>query len=214
MADKSFIAAYASKFRASEESPAILSTMSKRTESNTTAKSLNQELDKIVDNRMAARIFDRYVSEMAEHLPAVVFASHVTADRVRQSTPVLFLSVLLAASVGISHIDVQNKLAQVLMGTFADAIIGNGEKSLDLVQALLVATIWYRPPQKYEQMNFYQLSHIAAVMAIDIGMGKRIPKSVRTQVNKDQKDKMKHVTASDGIEARRTWLGCYYTCAK
>lgn len=184
-------------------------------ERSPTASMIDKQIDGIVDRVSAANIFNHYVANMAEHLPAVVFEPSVTAADVRAQKPVLFLAILVAASVGMTDVKMQHSLCQLTLGVYADSIVRNGEKSLELVQALMVSAIWYRPPKRYEQMNFYQLTHIAAVMAIELGMGKKLnpSKALRMQSN-DQARAKKHIQASDTVEARRTWLGCYFMCAK
>ena len=168
----------------------------------------------IVDDKTAAQVFNRYVVEMAVHMPAVVFPPDTTASQIRDSKPLLFLSILSVAAVGMTPIDMQKELRTLLMSSFADLITRLGEKRLEYIQALLIAVVWYIPPQRYEQMNFYQLTHIAAVMGIDLGMGKRVASHVRAQGIKDQASRMKAFQAIDTMEARRTWLGCYFMCAK
>jgi len=182
----------------------------------TVQSDISKRIDEIVDAQSAIRIFDRYVLEMAIHLPVVLFSPGTAAAEIRSTKPILFLSILVAASVGMTDLRIQQELAQIVMGVFADCIIRNGEKSLELVQALQIATIWYRPPKRYEQMNFYQLSHIAAVMAIDVGMGKRLnsSKNLRMVGGYDKFRRPKYLFNADTVEARRTWLGCYFLCAK
>ena len=177
---------------------------------------VERRISEIMDRQTASKIFYRYLSDMAFHLPVVVFPSGTTADEVRSSKPILFLSILVAASVGMTDLKKQHDLAQVLMGAFADRVIRFGDKSLCLIQALLVATIWYRPPKRYEQMNFYQLSHIAAVMAIDIGMGKKLNASKHKRMHTGGEHALgnQYLANTDSVEARRTWLGCYFQCAQ
>jgi len=152
---------------------------------------------------------------MAYHLPAVVFSPGLPAGEVRTKKPILFLAILVAASVGVTNMEMQQNLCEVLMGAFADRIIRNGEKSLELIQSLMISTIWYRPPKRYEQMNFYQLTHMAAVMAIDVGMGKRTnPSKTWHMKSAEAGRRQKLMLNSDTVEARRTWLGCYFLCAK
>ena len=164
---------------------------------------------------MAGRVFDRYVTDMAPHLPAIVFDPGTTAATVRLSKPILFLSILVAASKGLLDLDIQEQLATLQLDIFADGIIRNGTKSLEIVQAMLLSTIWYRPPKRYDQMNFYQLTHIAAVMAIDIGLGKRLKKTWRTMGPAFSDGRTpRSMLLTDTVEVRRTWLGCYFQCAK
>lgn len=181
-----------------------------------TSTYLSSKISDIISDDGAAQTFQRYVMEMAVHMPAVVFPPRTTAEEVRANRPVSFLSILVAGSLGLTPLETQEKLAALLLDVLADSIVRNGEKSLDLIQALLVATIWYRPPKHYEQMNFYQLGHIAAVMAIDMGMGKRsyTSKTMRVQPGPEQMRMPNFMFNSESVEARRTWLVCYFNCTK
>ncbi|KAL9049325.1 MAG: hypothetical protein Q9162_007275 [Coniocarpon cinnabarinum] len=180
------------------------------------ASSLSRKIEVVLDDRNANRIFDRYVVEMAQHMPAVVFTPQTTAHQIRTQKPILFLSIIVAASVGMMPLEPQDELTELLLDTFANCIVRLGGKSLELVQALIIATTWYRPPKRYEQMNFYQMAHIAATMAIDVGMGKCAPgsRSGRPQTGSEQARMPKYLMNPGTLEARRTWMGCYFLCAK
>ncbi len=119
----------------------------------------------------AVELFQRYTDHMAKHMPAVIFPPGTTAAEVRKSKPVLFLSLMAASTTEMP--DVQKAIVKEMMQVFAEKIFISGEKSIELIQALHVAVIWYWPPEHFEELKFYQLVHIAAVMGIDIGLGKR-----------------------------------------
>ena len=121
----------------------------------------------------AVELFQRYTDHMARHMPAVVFAPGTTAAEIRKSKPVLFISLMAAATTEMP--DVQRAIVKEMMQVFAEKVFITGEKSLEIVQALQVAVIWYWPPEHFEELKFYQLVHTAAIMAIDIGLGKRRP---------------------------------------
>ncbi|CCU82511.1 hypothetical protein similar to transcription activator CRG1 protein/C6 transcription factor [Blumeria hordei DH14] len=162
---------------------------------------------------LANKIFDCYIYKMAPQMPIVVFPPGITSERVRISTPILFLAILSASS-GLIYPRVQQALTKEIMSIFAERIIFQGEKSLELIQALQVSTLWYWPSEKYEELKFYQLIHIAAVMAIDIGMGK-INKALATGdtgLTLEQLHTQKPIPFAETLEARRTWLGCYWLC--
>jgi hypothetical protein len=84
---------------------------------------------------------------------------------------------------------------------------------MELVQTIQIMTVFYQPPEKYEELNFNQLIHIAAVMALDIGMGKRTRKGPPLPW-KPFMDKNKSLPDANAAETRRCWLGCYYMCSK
>lgn len=164
----------------------------------------------------ANELWTRYTDLMVPHLPAVVFPGGTTAAEIRKTKPILFLAIMAVSSSELSSL--QRTLTKELMQILAEKVIVLGEKSLELVQALQVAVVWYWPPEHFEELKFYQLVHIAAVMAIDIGLGrkksalggglglkKHIPLEWRQQHFK--KNRMPDPTS---LEARRAWLACYF----
>ncbi|KAK3073331.1 hypothetical protein LTR53_005179 [Teratosphaeriaceae sp. CCFEE 6253] len=192
---------------------------SKRFLHHTTPEEFIARVNSFINPELAASIFNRYVSTLSPHLPAVVFPAGTTAEEVFKDKPILYVSILSAASFGTLHPDTSKALAREAVGAIADCVVRNGAKSLELIQAMQVMALWYKPPEKAEQTNFYQIIHMAAVMALDIGLGKRFnPAKARRgfggagamfapgpgeRVPQD----------SDTLEARRAWLGCYYLCA-
>ncbi len=163
---------------------------------------------------MASKMFESYVDKMAPHMPAVVFPPGTTAAEIRKTKPTLFLAILSAAS-GSNYPDLQRTLTKEVMGIYAERIICNGEKTLELIQAIHISTLWYWPPEHFEELKFYQLIHIAAVMAIDIGLGKKT-KSAKGKSGaglwRDHAWRRTPYPDSESIEARRTWLACYFLC--
>ena len=127
---------------------------------------------------------------------------------------------MAVASTGDSEL--QLELYQDLMRQLADRIVVHGHKNIELVQALVVSVIWYFPPDHFDQLKFYQLVHMAAVMAIDLGLGRR--KSFRAMAPPATFSDsascgtpfsamvVRRLQSPDpmSIESRRTWLVCYY----
>jgi outer membrane murein-binding lipoprotein Lpp len=116
-------------------------------DSSTGSYNNNYDYADVVDRRFisaenANMVFNRYVNELAPHLPMVVFKPGTAASEIRRTKPTLFLAILAAAS-SVLQTEVQRTLTKELMRVFADKIICNGEKSLEIVQALQVSVIWY-----------------------------------------------------------------------
>ena len=166
----------------------------------------------MVDEKSAYRAFDRFHKDMCQYLPIVVFPPSTTAAEVRRTKPILFLAIV-AAAIAPFRPDAQPGLISDVTRIVSDRIVYRGEKSLELVQTVQILTIYYQPPEKYEELNFNQMIHIAAVMALDIGMGKR-SKSGAFAIWKEYMDKKTPLPDSNAAETRRAWLGCYYLCAK
>lgn len=134
----------------------------------------------------------------------VVFPPGTAATLLRETKPLLFLSILSVAAAGYCTIDEQKTLAAEFRGYLAESVIVRGEKSLELVQALQVASLWYRATDNYTHMNLNQLAHMATTMAIDLGLDKI---EVLEPVGKFQDNWIR-------VEAQRAWLGCFLLSAR
>lgn len=166
----------------------------------------------LIDAKTAYKSFDRYHNEMCHRLPVVAFPPSTRAEDIRRSKPTLFQAIV-AVACGTIRPDLQSKIISDATRILADRIVYNGEKSMELVQTIQIMTVFYQPPEKYEELNFNQLIHIAAVMALDIGMGKRTKKGTPV-IWKGFMDKNKNLPDPVAAETRRCWLGCYYMCSK
>ncbi|KAK4132343.1 hypothetical protein BT67DRAFT_457454 [Trichocladium antarcticum] len=167
----------------------------------------------VLSMALAGELFMRYTNQMCQHLPGVVFPPGSTVAELRATKPTLFLSVMAAASSEMPNL--QRVLTRELMQAFGDRIIVQGNKGLELVQALQLAVVWYWPPERFEELKFYQLVHVAAVMAIEIGLGrkKQVRGGFRKHISQAWRDHplRKHTPPDPTtIEARRAWLTCYF----
>lgn len=173
---------------------------------------IEQRIDDIIDRAAAEKLFNRYVNDVVTYFPAVPFAKGTSAAAVRKEKPILFLAILSSTSFGTGTSHTAQKLLEAeLRDVFAKAMWKHGEKTLELVQALQVATLWYRPPANFEQHMFYQMVHMSAVMAIDIGIGKRMsPWRQKWFAGDPPPTRRPHFY--DSIEAKRAWVVCYFLC--
>lgn len=166
----------------------------------------------IVDVELASAAFDRYVNKMADEMPMVVFPPGTTMSDVRRQKPALFLAII-AIAIGPFKKEAQLPLLTEAYQMVADRVVVKGEKSLELVQALLVLVIWYLPPDNLEELKFYQLIHMAVVVAMDLGLNRR-PQGDHNSFQRIREALLKkpHGSAADlnSPEARRTWVGCYF----
>ncbi|KAF5022741.1 hypothetical protein F66182_5204 [Fusarium sp. NRRL 66182] len=178
----------------------------------------------IITMEKATELFARYNDHMISHLPAVIFQPGFTASELRKTKPILFLAIMSVASAESPLI--QKALQKELMLTFAEKVMLSGEKSLELVQALNIAVIWYWPPEHFEELKFYQLVHMSAVMAIDIGLGQKLksrrgmampdtwrPGQVVSSITAVGQSRRWTPPDPTSIESRRTWLTCYFLAA-
>jgi hypothetical protein len=155
----------------------------------------------VLDWATASAAFDRYKNEMSHYLPFVVFPTALDADTLKEQQPLLFFA---AITVALSRMKtkVDAELCDMLIKDLAMRIVYKGERSLELVQTLLIHVTFYSRPLQMRDLNFNQMTHIASTMAVDIGLGRRPHK-----VSSAQRTETYQL---ESLVARRAWLGCYY----
>ena len=161
---------------------------------------------------IATQLFDHYSQNMVPQMPLVPMAPDSSVEIMRTTKPILFLAIMNVAS-SQNYPQTQRILKFEVKHTLADKIIIRGEKSVELVQALAVTIIWYWPEEKGES-QYFQLAHLGAVMAMDLGID-RSPnrESVRSKLLDIPGPKSTFLD-TESLECRRTWLGCYLLCSR
>lgn len=144
----------------------------------------------------ALKIFDRFDREMNILSPVVGFPPNMSLSSLRQRRPMLFLAVMCAAC-GIVMPHLQDDLLSELARELAERVMFKFEKTLDVCQAMLVICTWCGRHSRGKDLGFSQYIHVAAAIAFDIGLGKRL----RHALTKDP---------LEDLEMRRTWVGIYF----
>jgi hypothetical protein len=81
-------------------------------------------------------------------------------DVIRASSPVLLLAVMSSVATQESQgteLDVHDELVRETMHILGHEVIGRGQRSLQLVQALLVVGFWSKSTRKGQQGSAYQV---------------------------------------------------------
>ncbi|KAK1145004.1 hypothetical protein N8T08_004719 [Aspergillus melleus] len=168
----------------------------------------------LVSVEVASEAFSRYVNQMANSIPMVVFPLGTTMTDVRRPKPLL-LHAIIAAAIGPIRPDLHLPLVNDFYKVIADRIIVRGEKSLEIMQGLLVTCNWYAPPDNFEELKFYQLSHLALTVGIDIGMYRKLgARNKHFSLVKELMQKKAPGQDPDSPEARRAWLGSYFVAVQ
>lgn len=98
--------------------------------------------------------------------------------------------------------DVHDDLVRETTYMLGAEVIGKGQRSLELVQALLVTSFWNKPTRGAQQGTCFQLIQLAADMAIDLGIaGYSLQPSAAAYFSRHEDP--------TSLEARRTWLACF-----
>ena len=124
----------------------------------------------------ATELVNRYTTLLVPHYPAVPISC--SPHELRKTKPILFLAVL-AASADTSEPGLHFKLNQEIQELYARKITIQGQKSIELIQALCVSILWPYPPKKYiflklstsiansvnsfKELKFHQQMHMAGM---------------------------------------------------
>lgn len=78
---------------------------------------------------------------MSKYFPFVIVAPDVTVATLRETKPFLFKAIVVVASV--QDLGRQRALGYALMGELTNKLLIRGERSVDLLQGVLVWLTWY-----------------------------------------------------------------------
>ncbi|KAJ9312369.1 hypothetical protein DTO271D3_7385 [Paecilomyces variotii] len=166
----------------------------------------------IIAMETASELLYLFIKDLAPLFPVVVLPTDTNVSQLRRSKPVLFLSVLAAAAIAVDA-----KLAEILnreiVRLYAERFFVEAEKSFELVQSLLIMIVFSYPPNSPLKIQIYQYTHIAATMALEIGLAskKRVPKKPTSgRTGRDLHD----IFDEHMAEQARAILGCYHLCSQ
>lgn len=141
-------------------------------------------------------------------MPFVVILPNATAQSLFETKPVLLRAICTVAK--FHDLPQQQALVKELVKEVANRVLGESEKSIDIIQAILVFVAWYHP-HVFWSHQVTNLLHLAMAMCIDMGID-RSPAQ-----NQDfKKATMKAVHGPSltqriaTMEERRCLLGVFY----
>lgn len=155
----------------------------------------------------AARLLEMYREEFAPHFPLTLIPQEQTAADLRRDQPLLFLAVMATAS-SKGRPELYTTLSTEVIQDYVSKVLINGQKSLEIVKAINITCAWYHPTDRWSTLKFYEYSHLASTVAMDIGLGERDS----SMVPRDEAD-MNMGPERLSRERKRTLLGCYAQCA-
>lgn len=131
------------------------------TSSNEVASAATGSRRDVVDRGMvsmevARRLVEHYKMNLYAQYPQVYIPDACTADDLRATKPTLFLAVIAAAAEN-EHPELAQVLDTEVLQEYATRSVVNSEKSVELVQSLLISAVWYVPPNKFGQLKYYEV---------------------------------------------------------
>lgn len=135
---------------------------------------------------------------MSDYFPFVTLPKELTCRDLLQQRPLLMFAVLTVASC--DSVLLQLTLSREFRKVVTVKVM-NGEKSLDLLQGLLVFIAWHHHYMDAQAVSIPMLLQICAGIAGDLGLDNLSTSSMRSPLHReDPRDR----------EAKRAYLGCYY----
>ncbi|KAL9942665.1 hypothetical protein ACHAQF_006222 [Verticillium nonalfalfae] len=151
------------------------------------------------------RVLTAYASHNAAVWPFLSVAD-TDLEHLRETSSLLLLALLAFPGDTLLPAHVQEELVLKAMSIFGEEIIAKGNRSLEMVKALLTAAFWFRQARQVPHGHCYQLTQLAVDMAIDIGIAG--PQLVRTPPAYFSETKN-----PTSLDARKTWIACFLAAA-
>lgn len=139
----------------------------------------------------------------------------MSLDALRRHRPFLLLAILAMGTE--ANETLQHKIERELKETLSRKLIVSAEKSLDLIQGILVYLAWYHFYFDVDNQQLYQLCQMATSLAVDLGINKpleRANEASNSLVLARTNLFLPSVVSLEDLESRRTYLGCYYVSSQ
>ncbi|KAL2869453.1 uncharacterized protein BJX67DRAFT_379007 [Aspergillus lucknowensis] len=136
----------------------------------------------------------------------------VDAATLYQQSPFLLLCILTAS---LDHNpSLQDALEMKVRNEIASRLIVGVERSMDLLQGLLVHTAWHVYHWRTYHTHMYMLLQMAAMVVIDLGLDREESFGMQAiPADGRELDQMRELVAPHAA-GQRALLGCYYLCSK
>ena len=158
----------------------------------------------VISQPVAMELLEIYKNDLFPHYPVVPLSRNMALQELRFRKPHLLLAVLAAAAAKVNP-RLHSLLNAEVLQAYAINVVVNGEKTLELVQAMTVTAVWYFPPDHFSRVKFYEYIHMASTMALDIGLGSKPLQSSELLAS--------NWLDTSSFESRRTILACYLNCS-
>lgn len=192
-----------------EEDAARAAAASQNTDFGITENPLKKFEGNVLNN--AGEVYlDRYRRLMADGCPFVKIPQEASFVRVYQQRPMLMSAIAVVAS--FHDLNKQHDLAQDFMRIMSERILFRSEKSIDILQALLIFITWNHPHFFWAQ-QITNLLHLAIAQAVDLAID-RWPHTLDKQKFETAAHKAvsgcNNVAQKSTLEERRAVLGIFY----
>ncbi|KAF7940983.1 hypothetical protein EAE99_000620 [Botrytis elliptica] len=181
--------------------------MSLSTPPNLSYGGLNDVISRcIISTKQAEEALKEFASR-ASAFPFVLLPLQASLESLRHERPILLLGIL--ASTSQNNIPLQHLLESELRETISSRTIMHGEKSIDLLQGILLYLAWYHYHYNPAKENLFQLTQMANTMVMDLGLHRPKFGEVQTSYSSTLGFECPKKFTSAQIEEKRTLIGCF-----
>jgi hypothetical protein len=157
----------------------------------------------LVTLEFAQILLNRFRCSAAQQFPFVIISPNTTLNFFRRDTPFLFLAVM--ATMMFDNPFLQSRLGEELRNQVFRRMLFGCEKSLELLQGLLIYAAWYFYFQRREKQQVFLISQLCVTIAHDLG----IDKIKKRHVNLGMQDPGQEPSSSLSNAQMRAFLGTY-----
>ena len=132
-------------------------------------------------------------------------------QEVRATRPALFKGIISAAAVisGMKDHNLTEALFHETERYIIEQAVLLGHKSFDLLQGLLLLSVWHRPPKGFQNLKYFQYGGIAATILMDL----RFSGDSRFKIPSAKEVDEVEIT-DQLLEVCRTFTACYYLSSR
>lgn len=156
------------------------------------------------------KLFQYFQERMAIHFPFVYIPLDKTAGEVRTETPFLFKEIITTAAW--SNLHEQRESQKHLVAELVQRLLLKGEKTMDILQGLLILISFFQP-YMFTIPMMTSLLHLGFALVIDLGLN-RAPQTREIRGVDNFTRRMAHGEAanrtSDSPDQMRAFLGSFY----
>lgn len=162
--------------------------------------------DGFLSPELAERLYRAFINNMTPLYPLISIPASCTWLSTRRDRPALFRAMITAASISAQP-DISTRLFRETARFLADKVVVAGDKSLDLIQALLVLSTWHLPPNTFGELKFSQYAHMAATMVIEL-------RASNERLYAETLASETLPPSHEVVETCRTFLATYFLCSR
>lgn len=164
----------------------------------------------VIEQRDAALLLRDYQSFFVNSFPFVVIPAATDANALRRQQPFLFLAIM--AVTATKSPQVQEALAEEMKNQIAARIIGRSQKSLEILQGLLVFAAFYHYFYQPERQQLSIIIHLCVAIIQDLGISKNPRDKARKFMSGVENEAL--LKSERPIAEKRAFLGTFYLTAQ